>query len=225
MSRIHQRFLLVACALFAIIPSTAHAQGEFVARGAPGFLLGGDMTAVDGQASYAAEIGYSFKGTIDVGFAYNWIETEADTLGWTANGRSLQPSLSLHVIKQGTQFPLSLSATGSYAFQNLEPDAGSGVEIDGRSWSIGGVLHTVFAIADFVGLRPYTGIDYVNRTRDYTFAADESTLTIDSDDARYTFGLQMIVMPTARSVLYAGPKLSLMGGDRFVGVTAGVVFN
>ena len=227
MTRLFKRALFISCAVLALSAASAHAQGEFVTRGAPGFLLGGDMAAVDGQSTYAAKIGYSFKGTVDVGMAYNWIESEADTLGWNINGRSLEPSLALHIIKQGTSFPLSLSALGSFAFQGLDPDADSGqdAEIDGRAWSIGGTLHSVFAIADFVGLRPYTSIVYINRTHDYTFSGDESTLTIESDDTRFTFGLQMIVMPTARSVMFAGPKLSYMGGDRFFGVTAGVVFN
>lgn len=224
----YSRVLIVWVLLpLALAPIYANAQGAFVARGAHGFMIGGDGASTDESSVYTVEAGYSFKGTIDVGLAHRWIGAPADTLGWNLTGRGLEPRLSLHVVKQGARFPLSLSATGGYAFQNLEPDRSddpAAVDVDGRHWSVGGILHTVFALADFVGLRPWAGITYVNRTRDYTFG-DDPSLTIESDDTRYVLGVQGIVMPTARSVLFIGPELRFVGGDRTVGFTGGLVFN
>lgn len=202
----------------------AYAQGEFVARGAYGLMLGGEMAPDDDRTSYSATAGFSIKGTLDLRLGYEWLDSTADTLGGHITGRGLQPGLNLHIIKQGNRYPFSLSAIGRYQRSEWDAEMIGATEVTGSMYEVGGMLHTIIQIAEFAGLRPWFGITYQNRDREYAFP-DQEVINVDGDDTRYMVGIQVIVMPTARSVVFVGPALTIMAGERNVGVTGGLVFN
>ena len=218
------RVLLLPAVL--LIPSIVFAQGAFVSRGASGVLLGGEIIPEKGRDSYSAQVGYSFGGTFDVGLAHRWLEIDADTLGFQLSGRAFEPRLALHLAKQGTTYPFSVSAFGSYAFSNLDaaPDARQS-EVDGRTLRVGGFIHSIVQLAEFVGFRPFGGILYAHRRHEYSFADTDEQLAIKRGDTEYHFGAQLVFMPTVRSVLFVGPEITYARGNRTIGYSAGLVFN
>lgn len=219
------RFVSTIVLFLAIaVASDVRAQGEFVARGAYGVLVGGELIPQNDRTSYAATAGFSFKGTLDARLGYGWLETGADTLGGTLSGRSIRPGLNVHIIKQGNTYPFSLSAVGSYQWSNWDAEMIGAEDADGSEYSVGGVLHTIVQVAEFAGLRPWFGIIYQNQDREYTFA-DQARITIERDDTKYLGGLQVVLMPTVRTVLFVGPTVTFLRGEQDVGVSGGLVFN
>lgn len=218
---------LVILIVFAAISgafSSAQAQGEFVARGAYGLSVGGEMMPDGDRTSYLATAGFSIKGTLDVRLGYGWLDTDADTLGGQIKGRALRPGAQLHIIKQGNRYPFSLSAVGSYQRSTWDAEMIGAENVSGSMYEIGGVLHTIFQIAEFAGMRPWFSVVYQNRDREYAFP-DMSPMNVERDDTKYIGGLQVIVMPTARSVFFAGPSVIWIGGERTIGVIGGLVIN
>ena len=205
-----------------LVPSLVLAQGAFVSRGASGVLLGGEMVPDNGRNSYAAEAGYSFGGTFDVGLAHRWLEIDADTLGFQLSGRAYEPRLAFHLAKQGTTYPFSLSALGSYAFSKLDA---AQADVDGRTLRVGGIIHSIVQLAEFVGFRPWGGILYAHRRHEYAFTETDERLEIKRGDTEYHLGAQIVFMPTVRSVFFIGPQVTFARGDRTVGYSAGLVFN
>ena len=210
-----------------ILPPDVRAQGAFVDRGANGILIGGNMTPVDSWNSYAAEVGFSFNGTLDIGGAYSWLEMGADSAGAELIGRGLEPRLTLHLAKQGSKYPFSLSAHASRGFNSLDTTPGSDytAEVKGRLWRVGGHVHTIIQLTDFAGIRPWGAISYLHRVREYTFDDGSAPYEMRRDDTEYLLGAQLIFMPTVRSVLFVGPQVRYLGGERSVGASAGLVFN
>lgn len=225
MNSVATRVMLFALLVVATssIHQRAHAQGEFVARGAYGLMMGGEMAPDGDRTSYSATAGFSIKGTLDLHLGYAWLDATADTLGGHLTGRGLRPGVNLHIIKQGNRYPFSLSALGTYQRSDWDAEMIGAQDVTGSMFEVGGMLHTIIQVAEFAGLRPWFGILYQNRDREYIFA--DQPINFEGDDTRYVGGVQIIVMPTARSVVFAGPTVSMMAGERNVGVTGGLVFN
>lgn len=185
------------------------------------------MAPVDSWNSYAAEVGFSFNGTVDIGGVYSWLEAGADSAGAELVGRGLEPRITLHLAKQGTKYPASLSAHAGRSFNSLDTTPGSAyaAEVKGRAWRLGGQLHSIVQLADFIGIRPWGAISYLHRVREYTFADGSEPFEMRRDDTEYLLGVHLIFMPTVRSVLFVGPQVRYLGRERSVGASAGLVFN
>lgn len=226
MNFLSTRVALLAIFLIATfsIHQQAYGQGEFVARGANGLMLGGEVTPEGDRTSYTATAGFSVKGRLDLRLGYAWMDSMADTLAGHITGRGLRPGLNLHLIKQGNRYPFSLSAIGRYQRSEWDAETIGAEEVTGTMFEVGGMLHTIFQVAEFAGLRPWFGIVHQNRDREYIIP-DEPVVNVEGDDTRYMTGIQVVVMPTDRSVFFVGPAISMMAGERTVGVSGGLVVN
>lgn len=226
MKSVFGRGLLLSCVLVVIIGihQGALAQGEFVARGETAVKVSGELAPDGDRTNYFAEAGFSVRGVVDLRLGYGWLDATADTLGGHMSGRSIRPAVGLHLIRQGERFPFSLSAVGSYQSSTWDGDDIGADDVTGATFEVGGILHTIIQIGPIAGIRPFAGLFYQKRERDYEFA-DGAALGVEQSDLRYLGGIQIVVMPTSRTVFFAGPTLSAIGGERTIGATGGVVFN
>lgn len=194
-------------------------------RGASGVLVGGGMIQDSGRSSYSAEAGYSFRGSYDVGLAHRWLEIAADTLGFQLSGRAFEPRFTFHVVKQGATYPFSVSAFGSYAFGKLDASNAPTSDVEETAYRIGGFLHSIIQLVEFIGFRPWGGVSYSHRRHKYSFADTEERFETQRGDTEYQIGAQFVFVPMVRSVLFVGPQVTFARGSRTVGYSAGLVFN
>lgn len=216
--------ILAVIALALLLSNTCLAQGAFLERGAYGVLIGGSQTSASEGDVYVGRLGLSFAGTVDGAVEYGRMQRGTDSLGYSLTGRSVAPVVSLHLIKQGTRYPFSLSSTGSYRFGSLESrdDAGEAFDVSDRVWRIGGLIHTIQELRSYMGLRLWGGFAYVTRSREYELGAE--TLEVSRKHNQYSLGAELIFMPFMRSVLFVGPELVFEDRKQRLGVTAGLVF-
>ena len=190
-----------------------YAQGEYIERGNNAYAAGASVAIHQKVYGLSLAASVSTMGTFDIGLSYAFLLSKENVYGIDQISTAIAPFVTLHIIKQSSSFPISISAVGHYQLQKFNSTHNQ-QSISLSYWTYGGSIFHFFEVSEQYSIQPfitYTLTKSINEKEIDTISATELSLSVISKIKSKKF----IIHP---SISISGDEIVYSLGFEFVNI-------
>ena len=217
-----QTFVIVIW-LALLVPSAAHAQGNWLQKGVSGVGAEAGVAHQDGDTALVLTGGYSHQGFLDFFLTLGWHDTTVTDIP-DLSVYSLGAEIDYHPLKQTKEIPLSLKVGIAYTRTLFSGQTLSDNDSSLSAWQtlLGAGIYRFFPLAERIGVTPQITLGWIHVSTSATLLGDTQTNT----DDQFAIGVMasFAYLDSAGHIWGVSPSLSFGPGNTATAFGLSVAF-